>query len=494
MPLFLKRRTFLASAAALGASSLLPAKGAAGTPERTLSIVRRNIEVMGRAASVYGIVDERGEPGMVVPADARFSVRLENDADIASAVHWHGQTPPPQFDGVEETGYAHALTGGEVHDYVFNPRPGTHWMHSHTGLLEQSLLAAPLIVQSAEDARLDAQDVTVMLHDFSFRSPEELLAGLVGSSAAGSMNMGSGAGSMDMGSGKAPMEMSGGQVSMDKSMGTMEMPTGTMDLNDVAYDAFLANDRTLDDPQIVMVERTGRVRLRIINGASATGFWIDLGASSATLVATDGNPVAPFSANRFPIAPAQRLDLLVPVGPGQVLPVLAQREGDRQRTGIILAAPGTVIERVSSQAADTAAPVDLSVESMLSATAQLDARPSDKRLQLELSGGMSPYQWTINGRPFANRAPLEISAGQRVEVEFANRSMMAHPMHLHGHHFQITSINGAAIRGPRRDTAFVPAMTSMTVAFDADNPGRWLCHCHNLYHMAAGMMTEIVYV
>ena len=106
---------------------------------------------------------------------------------------------------------------------------------------------------------------------------------------------------------------------------------------------------------------------------------------------------------------------------------------------------------------------------------------------------MSPYSWTINGKTFADRTPLTVAAGQRVELAIANRTMMAHPMHLHGHHFQLVSISGASLNGPLRDTLLVPPMTSAVVAFDANNPGRWLYHCHNLYHMAAGMMTELVY-
>jgi FtsP/CotA-like multicopper oxidase with cupredoxin domain len=67
-------------------------------------------------------------------------------------------------------------------------------------------------------------------------------------------------------------------------------------------------------------------------------------------------------------------------------------------------------------------------------------------------------------------------------------------MHLHGHHFQVTEIGGTRIAGAMRDTVLVPAMGTVVVAFDADNPGRWLYHCHNLYHMMAGMMSEVVYV
>ncbi len=465
------------------ATVLQPAK-AARPPERTLSIVRRAIEVKGRPASVYGIVDEKGEPGLSLTAGAPFSVRLENDADTPTIVHWHGQTPPPTLDGVEETRYAQALANGEVHDYEFTARPGTHWMHSHTGLLEQSLLAAPLIVLSSEDAKLDAQDVTLILHDFSFRAPEELLAGLVGSAPMTSMDVGK---ASTMGG----MNMSSGQMDMGSSMQTMEMSGA--DLNDVAYDAFLANDRTLADPYVVRVERGGRVRLRVINGASATGFWIDFGDTDASLIATDGNPVLPFVGTRFPIAQAQRLDFLVSLKPGQVLPVFAQREGDIARTGIVLAAAGATVEKFDEQATSAAPPIDLSVEARLSASIGLSNRPADVRHAIELTGSMSPYSWTINGKTFADHLPLTVTAGQRVEFAIANRTMMAHPMHLHGHHFQLLAINATPLNGPMRDTLLVPPMASAVVAFDADNPGRWLFHCHNLYHMAVGMMTELVY-
>ena len=104
-----------------------------------------------------------------------------------------------------------------------------------------------------------------------------------------------------------------------------------------------------------------------------------------------------------------------------------------------------------------------------------------------------PYSWTIDGRAWPDRQPLIVSKGQRVVVEMVNRSMMAHPMHLHGHHFQVVAINGAPLVGAVRDTVLVPAMGMVAVAFDADNPGRWLLHCHNLLHMATGMMTEVVY-
>ena len=74
-----------------------------------------------------------------------------------------------------------------------------------------------------------------------------------------------------------------------------------------------------------------------------------------------------------------------------------------------------------------------------------------------------------------------------------NMSMMSHPMHLHGHQFQVTNINGVDIPGAVRDTVLIPPMSMVTIAFDADNPGNWPLHCHHLYHMATGMMAHVAY-
>jgi FtsP/CotA-like multicopper oxidase with cupredoxin domain len=74
-----------------------------------------------------------------------------------------------------------------------------------------------------------------------------------------------------------------------------------------------------------------------------------------------------------------------------------------------------------------------------------------------------------------------------------NTTMMSHPMHLHGPSFQVTEINGQSFAGAMRDTVLVTPRTTVKVVFDADNPGLWAFHCHNLYHMEAGMFTTLVY-
>ena len=327
-------------------------------------------------------------------------------------------------------------------------------------------MAAPLIVRTAEDVAAGIQEVTVLLHDFSFRDPMEILAG----------------------------QTSGKDMKAGSAMPGMSMPGDASDLNDIEYDAYLANDRTLSDPSAVRVARGGRIRLRLINGATSTAFWIELGSLEGTVVAVDGNPVKPLQVKRIPMAQAQRVDVILTIPPdGGSFPVLAQREGDRRRTGIILATPGAAVARVPGDADEVAAAVDNSMEQRLQALAPLGTRGADVVHKVELSGAMTPYAWLMDGRTWADHKPLVVTKGQRVEMEVSNRSAMAHPMHLHGHHFQVTALNGAPLSGAVRDTVLVPANGSARVAFDADNPGRWLFHCHNLYHIAVGMMTEIRY-
>jgi FtsP/CotA-like multicopper oxidase with cupredoxin domain len=345
---------------------------------------------------------------------------------------------------------------------------------------EQSLMTAPLIVHGAADMDADRQEVVLILNDFSFRTPEELLAGLTKSgdsqSAMPDSSMGN---SIKMGSGGMP---------------AMNMGSGmAMDLNDIEYDAFLANDHTFADPEVVRTELGGRVRLRLINAASSTQFWIDLGALTGTVIAADGHPVRPVRAARLPLAMAQRLDVLIDLPGIGPYPIFAQVEGKRARTGIILAAPGAPMSRLAVEAEANAPPVDLSLERRLEALNPLASRAPDVTHLVTLSGAMMPYAWSLNDEYWPDVTPLMVETGQRVAIEMLNRTTMAHPMHLHGHAFQVLAINGAPLAGAVRDTVLVPPMGSVTIAFDADNPGRWAFHCHNLYHRMTGMMTEVRY-
>lgn len=469
----LSRRGFLAASAALGAATLVPARVRAAQP-LGLSATSRVLDVDGRAASVYGITNAQGGQGLTLNPGEAFRLALTNDLDVETILHWHGQIPPNAQDGVPGIPLP-ALTPGEARDYDFTPRPGTHWMHSHIPVQEMQLLAAPLIVRRPEEVSEDRQEVVMFLHDFSFTPPEEILANLAG-------GMGMDHGTHGMGDMGGMMHGSGGMADMMGGMG--DMAGMAMDLNDIAFDAYLANDRTLNDPEVTQVEAGGRVRLRIINAAAATVFWIDTGIVEAQLVAVDGEPVQPLTGRRFGLAMAQRIDLLIdlPAGKG-AFPILALREGAQERTGIILATAGASVPKLSALGEETAPAFDLSLEAQLVALAPLPVRAADQAPMVMLSGAMMPYEWGISG-------PVTARSGERVEIMFHNMSMMGHPMHLHGHAFQVVNLNGRALPGAVRDTVYVPPMAMVTVAVDAGEAARWMLHCHHMAHLASGMMTE----
>ncbi len=87
--------------------------------------------------------------------------------------------------------------------------------------------------------------------------------------------------------------------------------------------------------------------------------------------------------------------------------------------------------------------------------------------------------------------PFSVKQGERVEKTFMNPTGMSHPMHLHGHHFQVVGVGGRRVIGALRDTVMVPPHMPVTIAFDAGPKGEWFLHCHHLYHMATGMMAVV---
>ncbi len=493
----LSRRRFLVTAAVLGAASVAPVARAASHGAATqIAIGTRVIEVKGKAAKVFALTQPDGTHGLTMNAGERFHVRLTNKAGEAALIHWHGLTPPNAQDGVPGVTQP-VLPSGESHDYDFAvPLPGTNWMHSHHALQEQSLMTAPLIVRDPGEAALDEQEVVILLHDFTFRAPEEILSGLTegmghhhhGAPAANDPHAGH--------HGTSHGDMPHDAKSRDAMSQAAHTDMAGMDLNDVSYDAYLTNDRTLDDPEIVRVERGQRVRLRIINAASATNFMIDLGPLSGSLTDVDGRPIVPVVGSRFPLAIAQRADVrfTLPAGEG-AWPVLFQREGDTALTGLILATKGGTVAKLAGQAHHAIGAINREAPMLYEAAEPLPERRAARAFAIALTGSMAPYRWGIEEKAaMAHHAHLMVRHGERVEMTLANRTGMSHPMHLHGHHFQVVAINGTRVKGAVRDTELVPAGGSVTLAFDADNPGKWMFHCHNLYHMLSGMMTQVEYL
>src|SRR5437899_5734725 len=203
-PTGLTRRQILASSVAIAGTIFLTKERAAAAPDPRAAELRltagtRTLAVNGKTARVFGLIGPNGNPGITLSPGERFHVDLVNQAGASTIVHWHGQLPPWKQDGFPWP-QTPPIPAGDTRSYDYAPIVGTYWMHSHQGMQEQSLMIAPLIVRSAETMRADRQEVVLLLHDFSFHTPDELLAALTKSNGSQSAMPKSGMGSMAMGS------------------------------------------------------------------------------------------------------------------------------------------------------------------------------------------------------------------------------------------------------------------------------------------------------
>ncbi|MGH7331644.1 MAG: multicopper oxidase family protein [Candidatus Rokuibacteriota bacterium] len=456
-----------------------------------LRVVEGGIDVERKRGVAYRILQDNGEQGFIGVKGGRFQVALENETREPTSIHWHGLILPNGQDGVPYVTQP-PIKPGERRLYDFPiVQAGTFWMHSHFGLQEQQLLTAPLILRDPQ-AGAEDHEAVVILNDFTTRDPLDILTELKGKTGGmAGMPMGKTGEMAGM-----PMGKTGGMAGMaaGKAGRMAGVTKGGPDLNDVTYDALLANRRTLADPEVVRVRPGERVRLRLIAGSSATNFFIRTGALSAEAVAVDGEDIVPLAGTTFELGIAQRLDLRVKIPAGQgVYPIIAQGEGSDLQAGVILATPQAAIPRIAPTAKAPAGALTNTQESRLRSVQFLPVRPVDRKLQITLDGKMVGYVWMLNDQTWPRITPLEVKKGERVEIAFVNRTGMTHPMHLHGHVFQVTEIDGRRLPGAKRDTVLVMPRQTVRVQFDAGYPGYWMLHCHVLYHLAAGMVTVLKY-
>ena len=199
------------------------------------------------------------------------------------------------------------------------------------------------------------------------------------------------------------------------------------DLNDVKYDAFLANDRTLGDPEVVKVEPGGRVLLRIINSSSMSAFHIELGALDGELIAVDG-----FCAGHGQALPRRSGGSAAGYSPSRAIAsVTSSYPGTggargRQQTnpGIVLRAGNAAVARIADTAAMASSALTLDLERRLRAIAPLEPRKADRRHTLNLTGNMASYIWSLNNVAWTKETPpLPIAQGERVELLFVNQTL-----------------------------------------------------------------------
>lgn len=422
-------------------------------------------------------------PGPLIRANVgdELAITVNNGLDHPSSLHWHGLALRNDMDGAAPA--TPNIEPASSFTYRFSsPHPGTYWAHPHTGLDADYGLYLPVIIDDpTEPGGYDAEWI-VMLDDWTDgigTSPPQLYDGLRAMSMPHGMH------------GMPGMPGMGGTSGVPGlgGVGASDLLGG--DAGDISYPYYLANGRIPSAPTTFAAKPGQRIRIRIINVGSDTAFRVSLAGHRMTVTHTDGFPVVPNDVDALLLGMGERYDVLVTAGDG-VFPLVASAEGKNAVARALLSTgagsapdpgfrPPELARRVGTVGLFTAVP-----------QVMLDSSRTDTALSAQLSGAMMNYDWRINGRPFGDTVPLTVSQGQNATLTFTNTTMMWHPMHLHGHTFQVIKPDGSP--GPRKDTVIVLPMQKLTVALVADNPGIWMMHCHNTYHQEAGMMTSLNYV
>lgn len=445
-----------------------------------------SLDLAGRVVQTVGYGGTVPGPEIRVRAGDELEVRFRNELSTPTTIHWHGLAIRNDMDGVPAMTQPRIEPGKSFTYRFIVPDAGTHWFHPHMGLDLDRGLYAPIVVESPDEpVDYDAEAILVLddwLDGIDGTTPEETYRDLVdqgGMASKGRMNGGAG----------APGGM-GGMGGMSHEMGGSVVESMT-DFGDVVYPLHLVNGRPPADPLTVATPAGGRVRLRLVNAGSDTVYRVAVGGQTMTVTHLDGFPIEPVETDAVRLSMGERVDVIVQPSSG-AWPIHAVAEG---KDGSALA----VLRTSDSEA--TAAPnvgnrlaehdrrlFDDTTAKATESAALKGGRPS-RSIKLALTGGMMSYAWGINGRAFGKHKPVEIEEGERVQLVLRNETMMVHPMHLHGHTFALPGERGA-----RKDTVLVYPGTIVSVDLLADNPGQWMLHCHNTYHLEAGMATELSYV
>lgn len=458
-----------------------------------LEITTAPITVLGKSVVRGCIRQLNGQRGYTISQAKGVDLEVINRLPVPSTVHWHGLILPNAMDGVAFVTQPPIPPGQSQRVHFPLVQNGTFWMHSHYGLQIQSYVAEPFVILDQEQELWADRTVTVMLRDFSFTPASQILdnviAGELGGGTAMSKQL------ADFAWDKPRLLLSQQWDSARQLFGWKREEGNLMMAPDVVYDALLANERSLDAPEIIDVLPGETVVIRWIAGSAFTNFFLDLGDLEGELLRTDANPVESINGSVFQLATAQRLTIRikVPEEPG-VFPLLALAERSNLRCGVVLRSnPKLSVPDLAPQTDQWTGRLDFTQDRQLRAQRPLKARAADNTIPIALTGPVPKYTWGLNDRIYPYKEPYWVEEGQRVEMVISNSTPMGHPMHLHGHEFQIIEIDGEPVAGSFRDTVYIPKGGTCRIAFDAIYPGVWAFHCHISYHDARGMFNVVAY-
>ena len=478
----------------------LPATAVARVVEYDLTVTEQTLAPAGKAVTALTINGSIPAPVLRFREGDTARVILRNRLRTEStSLHWHGILVPNIADGVPRL-TTPVIPAGSDYTYEFPLKhAGTYWYHSHTALQEQRGLYGAIVVtpKGGEPHRADREHVLV-LSDWTNEHPNEVMRALMTGSEWYSIKKGTAQ--------SITGAIRAGHLKDYFSREWSRMPA--MDISDVAYDAFLINGRRRVD----LEARPGeRVRLRVINAGAASYFYVNSATGPLTVVAADGPPVQPIRQERLLMGMGETYDVIITVptagawefrataqdgsghasafigsGPGHAAPAIAPLD-PYDMTEAMSAALDEMDDHEAG-AAERARPLSPYRRLQSLRSTALPAKAPRRTLPLHLTGDMTRYTWSINGKTLKEDSTIRVTRGEVLRLELINDTMMHHPMHLHGHFFRLLmDPDNPSPRAPLKHTVDVPPMSRRVIEFEANEYGDWFFHCHLLYHMESGM-------
>lgn len=465
----LTRRQFLQTAGAAFGSMALPfgARSAASPLELRAAISRQAIRE-GATTEIWAFNDACPGPLLRFKRGQAVNVLVRNDLPRVTTVHWHGVRVPNAMDGVPHVTQA-PIRVGDRFEYRFSvPDSGTYWYHPHQSSFEQVPrgLYGPLIVEEDKPLPVDREEVWV-LSDFKLDKRNRPVEDY----------------------GKVLDFGSGGRLG----------------------NAFTLNGTAAGAHRKLELRPNERVRLRLVNAASARIFHLAFNGHEPVVITYDGQstPPHPVPNGVLVLGPGQRTDLVIDgtAGSGNFA-IMDKRDAGTQLATIAYA--GSPARAKALALPEAVAPNDLPEPDIAKATAhflvfeggvlgqpaigRVDGKALDVKQIMEQHG----LTWTMNytaqhEHAMMNEPLFRFDRGEHATIKMLNHTEFEHPMHLHGHFFKVFALNDRKLERPVwRDTVMIGPRGSCDIAFVADNVGEWMFHCHILDHAAGGMMGTIV--
>lgn len=414
----------------------------------------------------------------------KVKINLKNELSEPVSIHWHGIPVPNEMDGIPGV-TQNAVQPGESFTYEFTAtHPGTYMYHTHQDAVNQmdKGLYGSFIVEPKE--KTYDRDYTLMLDEWMSNQEE-----------TESMSK-----NMEQMDGMDHSNMSGmnhGSSSEDQQNGDT---TQSMGHDMTGYDIFTMNGKSGDSIEPLKVKEGETVRIRLAN-VGYLSHNIHLHGHEFKVVAIDGqelNEPKEIKDQLIAIAPGERYDIeFTANNPGEwYLECHGNSPGTEGMKALIQYEGNSESKDQSNQSESLPVFSFANYGVAKNGEFTLD-QEYDIEYTMDLNGNNTDNVWSINGKSFPNIEGLNVKEGDLIKVTLINNSPTGvnHPMHLHGHFFQVLSENGKPIEGTPilKDTINLKPGDEYVVAFKADNPGNWLFHCHDLHHATAGMVDLIKY-